>query len=628
MSDVLVLPPSAQRIDAYKVAVTYAKDVLEGRIVTGKLLKLAAKRFISDLKSGPARGISFNKSAAQHVVDFFCSLRHFQGEWGTGQGLPFIPSPWQVFILANLFGFCKNGKRRFNEAHIEVARKNGKTTLMAGIALYMLAADDEPAAQIFCIATKKDQAREVFDAAVQMRRKSPFLSQRVSVIGGVKPYNLHVLQTASKFELQASDYGTADGKNVHCLIADELHQHPSHLLYSAYKEATVGRRQPLCVAITTAGYDQHSFCYTRRVAAENILVGNVEASEFDHFFAFIACIDEPDRDGKGGDDPFNEACWAKANPNLGVSPKLESLRQQAAMAKLDPVVRNTFLCKHMNVWVNQEICWMDPAKWAACNAAGPLASPRALRAAALEKLLGRICVGGLDLSTNTDLCAFALLFPPTKDEVEQVPKRRTQEDIWKGIPQQYDEVIIKKGDPKWSILLWFWVPEMCIAERVKKDRVKYDVWRDEGYLNICPGNVINHEFIYKQILELRKLFRFEEISMDAWNAQWLSQKLKADGFTSEEARPTYPNLSEPMKELMGLVLEKKLEHFADPILAWNANNVQATMDPMGYIKPDKKRSKEKIDGIVAVILAIHCVVKNPKVATGSGWDYSKGIIFI
>src|SRR5208282_5316815 len=227
MPDLIIRPPSVIRIDAYKVAVKYASDILTGNIVAGKLLILAAKRFISDLKYGGQRGISFSKDAAQHVVDFFGMLRHSKGEWGRGGGQPFILEPWQTFILANLFGFMRaDGTRRFREAHIEVARKNGKTTFMSGVALYMLIADDEPGAEVYCIATKKDQAREVFDESVHMRKKSPFLARLVSVMGGVRPSNLAVLSTASKFELQASDYGTADGKNVHCLIADELHQHP------------------------------------------------------------------------------------------------------------------------------------------------------------------------------------------------------------------------------------------------------------------------------------------------------------------------------------------------------------------------------------------------------------------
>ena len=624
MTDVLVAPPSVPQIDAYNVAVTYAKDVLEGRIIAGKLLKLAAKRFISDLKTGILRGISFDKKAAQHVVDFFGILRHSKGEWGKGKGQPFILAPWQVFILANIFGFKKNGKRRFNEAHIEIARKNGKTTFMAGIGLYMLVSDDEPGAEVYSIATTRDQAKIVFDEACRMRTKSPYLASTVDTFRN----NMNVLSTASKFEPQSAEAGTKDGLNVHCFIADELHAHPVRLLYDQYKEATAAREQPLALAITTAGYDTGGICYAQRKIGENILAGTVDAASFDHFFVFIACIDQPDQDGKGGDDPFDETVWVKANPNIGVSVKLEYLSQAAAKAKLDPTARNSFLCKHLNVWTSQQILWMPPEKWAACNSAGPLPKPSALRLAALEALKGRLCIGGLDLSSKIDLCAFALLFPPVKDKVELVPRKQTQQEVWNRVPQQFDEVIISKGDPKWSVLVWFWVPEGCIQERVKKDRVRYDVWQKEGYLGTCPGDVIDHEYIYKEIKALRERFSFTDIAFDSWNAQWIAKKMEGDGFKPEEAHMGYHTLSEPMKELMGLVLQKKLEHFGDPILSWNASNVEATTDPMGNIKPDKAKSKEKIDGSVALIMAISRVIQNPKVAAVSGWDYSKGILFI
>lgn len=598
---------------------------MQGHIVAGKLLKLAAKRFISDLKFGPLRGITFDKNAAQHVVDFFGTLRHSKGEWGKKGGLPFILEPWQTFILANLFGFKRaNGKRRFREAHIEVARKNGKTTFMSGIALYMLVADDEPGAEIYSIATTRDQSKIVFDEAVRMRNKSPMLSTRVSSYRN----NLSVLSTASKFEPQSADYGTADGKNVHCLVADELHQHPTRLLYDAYYEAMGSREQPMCISVTTAGYDTMGICFAQRKIAENILVGNTEATAGDSVFAYIACIDEPDKDGKGGDDWKDEACWAKANPNLNVSVKMDGMREAAAKAEQDPTALNSFLCKRLNVWTSQEIRWMPPDKWARCNAAGPMAHPKALRDAALARLAGRTCIGGLDLSAKIDLSAFALVFPPVKEVVERIAKQQTYAERMSRAPVQFTEKVITPADPFWSVLVWFWVPEGCIEERVKKDRVRYDVWKKEGYLNTCPGLVIDHEFIYKQITEIRKQFQFTDIAFDTWNAQWISKKLLDDGFKAEPCRMVYSTMNEPMKELMGMVLEKKLEHFGDPILSWNASNVAATTDANGNIRPDKDKSKEKIDGIVAVIMALSRICADPTLAAGGSVYSSRGIVFL
>ncbi len=627
-SDVILRPPSAPRIDAYNVAVKYAADILTGNIVAGKLLILTAKRFISDLKFGPARGITLDKIAAQHAVDFFSTLRHSQGEWGPRaanlKGDPFILSPWQTFILVNLFGFKRaDGTRRFRKAHIEVARKNGKTTFMAGIGLYMLVADDEPGAQVFVIATTRDQSKEVFDEAVRMRNKAPYLASHVRSVRN----NLHVLKTSSKFEPQSSDYGTADGKNVHCMIADELHQHPTRLLYDAYAQATGARRQPLIIAITTAGYDTHGVCYSQRGIIENILTGNASAADGDSFFGYIACIDEPDKEGKGGDDPMDEKCWVKANPNLGVSVKLDNMREEAATARIDATALNSFLCKRLNVWVNQEIRWMDPAKWAQCNSAGPMSDPHALRLAAEKALSGRIAIGGLDLSSKSDLTAFALVFPPCKPVTEQVPRPQTRQEIQWRIPPVFDEVIVKPADLRWSVLVWFWVPAGCIEERVKKDRVPYDVWKRIGYLRTCPGNTIDHEFIYKEITELSKIFEFKDLGFDAWNAQWISKKLIDDGFKAESCRPNYSTMNEPMKELMGMVLDKKLEHYGDPVLSWNAGNVAATTDANGSIRPDKDKSKEKIDGIVAIIMALSRFCSDPTLAQNSVYS-ERGIIFL
>ena len=503
------------------------------------------------------------------------------------------------------------------------------TTLMAGIGLYMLSADEEPGAEVYAVATKKDQAREVFDEAVRMAQKSASLSNKVHFRGGKLPTNISILGTASKFQLQASDFGTADGKNVHCLIADELHQHKTRQLWDAYAQAVGSRRQPLLIAITTAGFDTQGVCYSQRKIGENILVGNADAVSGDSFFAFIACIDEPDKEGKNGDNPFDEACWAKANPNLGVSVKMDGLRQEAGLAKIDATALNAFLCKRLNVWVNQEFRWMAPERWALCNAAGPLANPLELRLKAIEKLRGRVCIGGLDLSEKFDLSAFALVFPPTKAVVTRIPRPQTRQDIQFRVPMVFDEVETAPADPYWSVLVWFWVPKETIPERVKKDRVLYDVWERNGFLLTCPGNVIDHEIILNHIQSLKNTFQFREIGYDEWNAAWISKKLDESGFVTTKVPMVYSRMSEPMKNLMAAVLEKKLEHYGDPILSWNAGNVSATTNANGDIRPDKEKSKEKIDGIVAVIMALSLVCANPKLETGgTSWDYSKGIVFI
>lgn len=624
MPEKVIRPPNHPAINAYEVALNYAKDVLTGKIIAGKLVKLAAKRFISDLKYGHLRGLKFDAEAAQHVVDFFGFLHHSKGEWG---GQTFVLAPWQTFILANLFGWKRaDGTRRFREAHLEVARKNGKTTFLAGIGLYLLLADDEPGAEVYSAATKKDQAKILFDEAVRMRKSSAFLAGRIAASRN----NLAVLASHSKFEPLSAEDDTLDGLNSHGLLIDELHAHPTRKLFDVLHESTAARRNPLTVSITTAGYNTDGICYKQREIAEKILVGLIEAAKGDHVFAFIACIDEGDvKNGIPGDRWNDEACWPKANPSLGVSVKIDKLREAAMKAENDPSALNSFLRKHLNVWTSQDVRWMPPDKWAACNSAGPLGKPVELRAAAITKLLGRSCIGALDLSENVDLSAFILLFPPTKKIVDRIARPQTREQQFRREPVVYDEVVMQEEDPKWSVLCWFWVPNDNIDERTQKDRVHYDVWKREKFLQDMPGKSNNHERIRDTILALRQQYKIEAIGYDGWYAQWISAKLVEDGMKMHEVRMGFKTMSEPMKQLMAMVLEKRLEHYGDPVLAWNASNVAADMDAAGGIKPDKEKSKEKIDGVVSLIMAMAVVCAQPALAQPGGSVYSeRGIIFL
>jgi phage terminase large subunit-like protein len=616
VADVVIRPPSSPSINAAEVALKYANDVVTGTIVAGKLLKLTAKRFLRDLKRGAERGLYFDVDAAQHVVDFFGCLRHSKGEWGAGGGQIFILSPWQVFILANIFGWKRaDGTRRFREAYIEVARKNGKSTFISGIGLYMLLADDEPGAEVYSAATKKDQAKIIFEEAERMRKKSPYLSSRIENPRG----NMNVPLTASKFEPLSSEDDTLDGLNAHCVLLDELHAHPTRKLYDVLRESVIARRQPIVVEITTAGYNRQGICYKQREIAENILVGNTAAADGDSFFCFIACADEKD-DWK---DPLT---WAKANPNLGVSVKVDALNEVCNKAKQDPSALNSFLRKHLNVWTSQDVRWMPPDKWAACNSAGPLNNMAELRRAAIKALAGRLCYGGLDLSSKIDLSAFVLVFPPTKEVKGMRPKPQTYEEQMRRVPVQMEEYIVRPADPKWYVLPWFFVPQDNVEERVRKDRVDYDVWIREGFIEATPGNVVDQARIRETIKDLRGQFNIEEIGFDSWNATQLANELKEDGHTMVEVRQGFKTMSEPMKELMALVISKKLEHFGNPVLTWNATNVAAETDPADNIKPDKEHSKEKIDGIVATIMAMHRVVTNP---TPQGHPYNeRGIVFL
>ncbi|GAH39281.1 unnamed protein product, partial [marine sediment metagenome] len=315
-------------------AVAYMRGVEDGSIPAGRLVRLAVERHVRDLVEGPKRGLHWDRQAAQHAIDFFGFLKHSKGEWA---GQPFLLEPWEQWLLWMIFGWKRaDGLRRFRTAYIEVARKNGKTTWGAGLGLYLLVADGEPGAEIYSAATKREQARLSHGEAVRMVRSSRALSRMVGVVKD----NLHIRATASKYEPLGADANTMDGLNVHAAIIDELHAHRNRRVVDVLETATGARRQPLICEITTAGSDQTSICYEHHEYARQILEGTIDD---DSWFAYIACLDEED-------DWLDEEAWKKANPNLGVSVKLDSLRRTAQKAKRLPAAQNAFRRLHLNEW--------------------------------------------------------------------------------------------------------------------------------------------------------------------------------------------------------------------------------------------------------------------------------------
>jgi phage terminase large subunit-like protein len=574
------------------IARDYALGVVEGRIVAGKLVRLVCKRFLDELEKAEHGSLFFNGNPkegkikwkpqnAQKVMNFFSALKHSKGEWG---GKEFQLAPWQIFILANLFGWMRDSDvRRFREVHIEVARKNGKSTFLAGIGLYLLVADGEPGAEIYSAATKKDQAKIVFDEAVRMRKASPLLASKIVSFRN----NLHVTSTHSKFEPLSSEDDTLDGLNIHGALIDELHAHPNRKLYDVLFEATKSRRQPLVITITTAGWDRQGICWKQRQLGVSILEGK---QKNDRFFPFIATIDE-------GDDWQDEKCWPKANPNFGISVKLDGLREGADKAKADPTALNSFLRKHLNIWTAQQTRWMPMEKWDAC-CENPTVDPIKLRQNAMVELKGRVCFGGLDLSSKDDLTVFVLLFPP------------------------------QKGDNKWRILPWFWLPEETVQQRVKESRVSYDVWVREGFIETTPGGYINTEFIRAKIREIANAgFQIQEIGFDRWGDQSVRLQLENDGFKIEPVGQGTKDLSEPMKMFAIYIGNREVEHYNNPVLAWNVGNVEAEMDAAGWIKPAKNKSSEKIDGVSATLCAMNRAMANP-LATEESVYLHRGVIFL
>ena len=556
----------------------YARDVVSGKIMAGKLVRKACQRHLDDLKTGAERGLVFDTEAAERALKFFSVLRHSKGEWA---GQPLVLADWQQFITWCLFGWKraphprwvveKNGQRedsagtrRFRIAYIEVARKCGKSTWAAGVMLYLAFADEiaggEPGAEAYSAATKRDQARIVHGEAVRMVKRSPALRNH-----GVKIFkdNLHCEAHDQKFEPLGADSDTMDGLNVHAALIDELHAHKTRMVWDVLETATGSRRQPMIIAITTAGSDRQSVCWEKHEFTRKVLEGIVQD---DTWFGIIYGLDE-------GDDWRDEKVWFKANPNLGISKKWADMRSKAIRAQSMTSALNAFLQKELDVWVHGETKWMNMSEWLLCaGSVDALSLP--------EEMAARPCWSGLDLSTSVDITTLVHVFPPLTD------------------------------DEPWSVICRFWIPEDNLLERCKNDGVPYDIWRDEGYLETTPGNVIDYDWIFAQVEEDAEKFQIMEIPFDRWGASSVVQTLEKMNLKVIQFGQGYQSMSPPMKELERLVASHKIAHGNNPVLTWMADNLIALMDPAGNIKPDKKKSKEKIDGVVAMLMGLDRALRN------------------
>lgn len=521
----------------------YAEKIVSGEIAAGELVCLAAERHLDDLEHGGKRGLHFDEDAARRAITFFPLLRHSKGEWA---GTPFDLEPWQEFIVGNLFGWKRaDGLRRFRTAYLSVARKNGKSTLVAGIGLFLAFFDKEPGAEVYAAATKRDQAKITWSEAHRMVQRTPAMGSHIKSFTN----NLHNTETASKYEPLSADYNSLDGLNVHGAIIDEYHAHPNGNVADVLESATGSRRQPLIIYTTTAGHDNESACHQFDSYICSVLDGTVQD---DAVFGFIARPDE-------GDAWDNPIAWQKANPNIGVSVKLDDLERQCERAKQIPREQNEFRRKRCNEWTEQAERWLDLSLWDRCDDR-PECEP------------GRRCFAGLDLSTTTDLSALALLFP--------------------------------NHDGSYDLDMRFWCPEEGIQARSHNDKVPYDVWAREGYLTPTPGNVVDYEYIELEVEELAGQYQMIELGFDPWNATQLATRLQQKGANVIKVAQGYQTLSEPSRELEKLLLGGLLRHGGHPVLRWMAANVAVQEGPNGAIRPSKDRSHERIDGIVAIIIAL------------------------
>ena len=502
-------------------------------------------------------GFWIDEAAAQLAVDFFREcLVHTKGDRA---GQPFILERWQEDeIVRPLFGWKRaDGTRRYREAYIEIPKKNGKSTLAAGIALFLLFADGEMGGEVYSAAGDKDQARIVFNDAKLMRGASAELRKRSRAYRDT----LVVHATASRYQVLSADAPTKHGLNPHGILFDELHVQPTRELWDTLTTGGAARRQPLIVAITTAGYDRHSLCWEKHDYAMKVRDGSVTDP------AFLAVIY-----AAGEQDDWREpATWAKANPNLGVSVKIEYFRDQLKKAEESLAYLNTFKRLHLNIWTESLTRWLPPDRWAACGGAVDAAA-----------LAGRRCYAGLDLSTTTDITAFELLFPPEDAE---------------GL---------------WILLSHFWCPEAAIQLRARRDRVPYDIWVQERVLMATAGDVVDYDVVRTGVRELALRYRIQEIAYDRWNASQLVTQLQEDGATMTPFGQGFASMSAPTKELEKLIIGEKLRYGDHSILRWMAANVVLAKDAADNWKPAKNKSTGRIDGMVAAIMALGRAMTRPE----------------
>ena len=520
-----------------------------------------------------AKDSVYDKEAADYAVDFIECLCHTKGTWA---GKPCELIDRQEQIIRDVFGILKpDGYRQFNTAYIEIPKKQGKSERAAAVALLLTCGDGEERAEVYGCAADRQQASIVFEVAADMVRMCPALNRRVKILGSQK--RIIYLPTNSFYQVLSAEAYSKHGFNIHGVVFDELHTQPNRKLFDVMtKGSGDARMQPLYFLITTAGTDTNSICYETHQKAKDILEGRkIDPT----FYPVIYGADE-------SDDWTDPKVWKKANPSLDITVGIDKVKAACESARQNPGEENSFRQLRLNQWVKQAVRWMPMEKWDAC--AGPVGE---------AELEGRVCYGGLDISSTTDLTAFALVFPP-EDE-----------------------------DDRFVVLVYFWVPEETLDLRVKRDHVPYDVWERQGFIRTTEGNVVHYGYIAKFIEKLGERFYIREIAYDRWGATQLSQDLEGMGFTVVPFGQGFASMSPPTKELMRLVLEKRIAHGGHPVLRWNMDNIYIRTDPAGNIKADKAKSTEKIDGTIAMIMALDRAIRCGNETSESVYDTRGLLVF-
>lgn len=566
------------------IVARYARAVLSGEITAGYLVKLACRRHLRDLAHGHKRGLWFDCDAADRVFRFYGLCVHTKGPLA---GLPLQLAPWQAFVIGSVCGWKiatdgnpvpkrarasdmegRASERRYLEAYNEVARKNGKTTMLAPLLLYTASLEGESRAENYCAATKREQAKILYDECQAMVRRAPLLSQLFDAQQGV----IKQPQTGSEIRALSKDAHSMDGLNPYVIAVDELHAHKKRDTVDVLKSALGARRNQLVVYITTAGAanQQHSICWEIRSYAVKILQG---VFRNDRVFAFIACLDKTSDGAPADDDWRDESTWIKANPNLGVSISIEQLRHDFAHAEANPSAQAEFRRKRCNEWVDALENWIAVAVFDRCD--------RTFDPAAWVQGegKGRLPYWGIDLSSVTDLTACALLWPPKAEET------------------------------MWRAMVRYWVPEQRVQERVRVDRLPYDEWVARGWAEVTPGDMIDQACVRKGMLDLAERFGCKSFGYDKWGGgDAFAVELMNQGLPEGEAViQGMKSMGHPSKMFEALVGGRHIAFDESEITRWCVTSAALKRDHNNNFMPDKgaaEHSKSKIDGLVAILMAL------------------------
>jgi phage terminase large subunit-like protein len=586
-----------------KIANGYIDDVLREKVLACRFVALSCRRHLDDLAHGKERGLVFNREKAAHAIKFFSFLKLWKGK--EYEGKEFALGPHLTFVVWVLMGWYRtDGKRRFRKAYIEMGRKGGKSSLGAGLAAYFFIADGEQGGEIYSAATKKEQAKIVWTHIKNLTKKSGF-AKNITYF----THNLSIPATNSKCEPLSSDTKSLDGLDTSFASLDELHAHPTREVYDLICDSTGARSQPMILIITTAGFNQTGICYEIRDYLATILKNIKVKDGFndDSFFGIIFTLDvkkdwpdlkEKKEDGEGEreDDWTDEDVWVKSVPGLlgitksgkrygidkkgnpipGYMTKLDDLQDDAREAIQMPSAQNNFLTKRLSVWTQQENRWIDLALWDRNN----------VRPIVEVNLLGKWCVGGIDLSAVSDLTVWVMLIPDGQDK----------------------DLI--------DILIRVWCPEARLFDTKNKYREHYQAWKKQGYLFTTQQNMIDYDWVRAKIVEDSLKFNISSISVDRlFQGYEFSQKLDMELGGSEDAPKViacgigYISMAGPCQEFERRLIGCKLNHGGNPILRWMADNVSISTDPAGNKKPNKTTSQGKIDGIIGILLGLDRILR-------------------